>query len=140
MFDVPCTRPATFPQRRETSSASPKGRHPIEGRSFLRARAPGPQLGHRPARHRVRPRKPRPTPRPTTRPTTLQLFLNLLHMGRKKLHSGGSRNSRFHTSCASTLKKTEDVQSLEKVECWASNDLGTSYAFLQFENGSVIEP
>ena len=34
----------------------------------------------------------------------------------------------------------EDVQSLEKVECWASNTLGTSYAFLQFENGSVIEP
>ena len=34
----------------------------------------------------------------------------------------------------------EDVQSLEKVECWASNSLGTSYAFLQFENGSVIEP
>ena len=34
----------------------------------------------------------------------------------------------------------EDVQSLEKVECWASNGLGTSYAFLQFENGSVIEP
>ena len=34
----------------------------------------------------------------------------------------------------------EDVQSLEKVECWASNNLGTSYAFLQFENGSVIEP
>ena len=33
----------------------------------------------------------------------------------------------------------EDVQSLEKVECWASNTLGTSYAFLQFENGSVIE-
>ena len=34
----------------------------------------------------------------------------------------------------------EDVQSLEKVECWASNTLGTSYAFLKFENGSVIEP
>ena len=34
----------------------------------------------------------------------------------------------------------EDVQSLEKVECWVSNTLGTSYAFLQFENGSVIKP
>ena len=32
-----------------------------------------------------------------------------------------------------------DVQNLEKVECLASNSFGTSYAFLQFENGSIID-
>ena len=32
-----------------------------------------------------------------------------------------------------------DLQNLEKVECWASNAFGISYAFLQFHNGSLDE-
>ena len=32
-----------------------------------------------------------------------------------------------------------DLKNLEKVECLASNSFGTSYAFLQFENGSIID-
>ena len=37
------------------------------------------------------------------------------------------------------ILEESDLQNLQKVECFASNSFGTSYAFLQFENGSLIE-